>query len=313
MADLLHIGIRPTDWNDESVPGALAYFYEAGTTNEIAVWQDAAGTIPHASPIEADGYGAFPDIYAVEDADVDVQTVDGESLPGYPRRAVRASAPASSAAGVSFAPTEEIPETDVQEAIEKVEENRRGMGSAGLIVKKSDGSFVGRTLTGTANQITVTHGGGDDSNPTIAAVIASQAEAEAGTNTTKLMTPQRTKQAMRASGNAPMFACRAWVTFNGATGAILASGNVASVTRHGTGDYTITFTTAMPDANYAVVCTPVRNRTDRANWVYHAQVNDPAQILAGSVRISGGYVSGTADGSYNAASDFPAVSVAIFR
>jgi hypothetical protein len=50
----------------------------------------------------------------------------------------------------------------------------------------------------------------------------------------------------------PAFQCRAWVSFVGSTGAIRASGNVASVVRNGAGDYTITFTTPMPDANFAV-------------------------------------------------------------
>jgi hypothetical protein len=52
------------------------------------------------------------------------------------------------------------------------------------------------------------------------------------------------------------YGCRAWVNFNG-TGvvAIRASGNVTSITDNGTGDYTVNFTTAMPDANYAAVIT----------------------------------------------------------
>ena len=46
---------------------------------------------------------------------------------------------------------------------------------------------------------------------------------------------------------------RAWVNFNGTgTPAIRAAYNVASITDNGTGDYTINFTTALPDANYAV-------------------------------------------------------------
>lgn len=54
------------------------------------------------------------------------------------------------------------------------------------------------------------------------------------------------------SGTAPIYPCRAWVNFNGAgTVAIRASGNVSSITDNGTGDYTVNFTTAMPDANYA--------------------------------------------------------------
>jgi hypothetical protein len=46
--------------------------------------------------------------------------------------------------------------------------------------------------------------------------------------------------------------CRAWVNFNGTgTVAIRASFNVSSITDNGTGDYTVNFTTALPDANYS--------------------------------------------------------------
>jgi hypothetical protein len=55
------------------------------------------------------------------------------------------------------------------------------------------------------------------------------------------------------SGSAPIYGCRAWVNFVGATGVINASGNVSGVTRNSTGNYTVTFTTAMPDVNYSVV------------------------------------------------------------
>jgi fluoride ion exporter CrcB/FEX len=46
--------------------------------------------------------------------------------------------------------------------------------------------------------------------------------------------------------------CRAWVNFNGTTGAIRSDFNVTSVTRNTTGSYTINFTTAMPDVNYSI-------------------------------------------------------------
>ena len=55
-----------------------------------------------------------------------------------------------------------------------------------------------------------------------------------------------------ASGSAPSYSARAWVNFNGTgTPAIRASGNVSSITDGGVGNYTVNFTTAMPDANYA--------------------------------------------------------------
>ena len=45
----------------------------------------------------------------------------------------------------------------------------------------------------------------------------------------------------------------AWVNFNGTgTVAIRASYNVSSITDNGAGDYTVNFTTALSDANYAV-------------------------------------------------------------
>jgi len=53
---------------------------------------------------------------------------------------------------------------------------------------------------------------------------------------------------------ATAYGCRAWVNFNGTgTPAIRGSGNVSSITDNGTGDYTLNFTSAMPDANYSVV------------------------------------------------------------
>ncbi len=51
---------------------------------------------------------------------------------------------------------------------------------------------------------------------------------------------------------ATAYGCRAWVNFNGqGTVAIRSSGNVSSITDNGTGDYTVNFTSAMPDANYS--------------------------------------------------------------
>jgi len=56
------------------------------------------------------------------------------------------------------------------------------------------------------------------------------------------------------------YGCRAWVNFNGTgTVAIRGSGNVSSITDNGTGDYTVNFTTAMPDANFATVASVRRD------------------------------------------------------
>ena len=59
-------------------------------------------------------------------------------------------------------------------------------------------------------------------------------------------------QLSTATGSAPSYSARAWVTFLGNINpiSILASGNVSSITDVGVGQYIMNFTTAMPDANF---------------------------------------------------------------
>lgn len=94
------------------------------------------------------------------------------------------------------------------------------------------------------------------------AKIATTAIAQAGVNDTDIITAKKLRDALGASGNAPVFGCRAWVNFNGTgTVAIQASGNVSSITDNGVGDYTVNFITAMPDAKYAVGVTGISGST----------------------------------------------------
>jgi hypothetical protein len=69
------------------------------------------------------------------------------------------------------------------------------------------------------------------------------------------------------TGSAPLFGARAWVSFDatrnagGGTDAlntnryIISNGNVSTVLKNGDGNYTITFSTAMPDTNYCTLAT----------------------------------------------------------
>ena len=93
--------------------------------------------------------------------------------------------------------------TDITDVTASITELNYVDGVTSAIQTQLNDKFKQRTITGTTDQITVTNGDGVAGNPTIAAVIASQAEAEAGTNTTKLMTPLRTKQAITANSVAP--------------------------------------------------------------------------------------------------------------
>ncbi len=84
------------------------------------------------------------------------------------------------------------------------------------------------------------------------------------------------------TGTAPSYLCRAWVNFNGTgTVAIRASGNVSSITDNGTGDYTVNFTTAMPDANYATFV----NTVTLYNGSADCYSQSAGAYVAGSVRV----------------------------
>lgn len=73
-----------------------------------------------------------------------------------------------------------------------------------------------------------------------------------------------------ADGSAPSYSARAWVNFNG-TGAIGANqtirsnGNVSSVVKTGDGTYTVNFTIAMQNANYAFLVSQNGDRATLAN------------------------------------------------
>ena len=108
-----------------------------------------------------------------------------------------------------------------------------------------------------------------------------------------------------ATGSAPSYSARAWVNFNG-TGvvAIRASGNVSSITDNGTGDYTINFTTAMPDANYSAIGMCRRAAVDSDSTVAYRQGIAPT---ASALRVH------TRTASQLTPEDMDIVSVSVFR
>ena len=106
------------------------------------------------------------------------------------------------------------------------------------------------------------------------------------------------------SGSAPVYACRAWVNFNGTNGNIRASGNVSSVTRNGTGAYTVNFTTAMPDANYTVC--GLASNTDSGVNSQALQVSETVTPTTSSVKVTNNNATG-------GKADRVFMNVAIFR
>jgi hypothetical protein len=106
------------------------------------------------------------------------------------------------------------------------------------------------------------------------------------------------------------YGCRAWVNFNGTgTVAIRGSGNVSSITDNGQGDYTVNFTTAMPDVNYSLVAASSNGGQGTNDEYSGISMFGTNSYLAGSVRL--GCVRWRYD--VQVLLDAPIVSISIFR
>jgi len=101
---------------------------------------------------------------------------------------------------------------------------------------------------------------------------------------------------------ATAYGCRAWVNFNGTgTVAIRDSGNVSSITDNNTGDYTVNFTTAMPDGNYCFNVTSFNTADNGTRDVLRSSTTPTTSALRFTVNNSGGT---NADADYVCASIF---------
>ena len=91
---------------------------------------------------------------------------------------------------------------------------------------------------------------------------------------------------------ATAYGCRSWVNFDGSsTVSIRASGNVSSITDNGTGDYTVNFSTAMPDANFCALGTG----SQKANLTAVRNLQVQANLGTGSVRVLTDAITGMHD------------------
>lgn len=109
---------RELDANGLTVSGAKAYFYESGTTTPITAYSDSAATVAHPSPLVADAGGLFAAVYITgESAKVVITKADDTALRTIDPCPV-ISVGGVGASGISFSPTVDIPETNVQDAIE---------------------------------------------------------------------------------------------------------------------------------------------------------------------------------------------------
>lgn len=262
MSEILYPApLRALDANGVPVGAAQAFFYRTGTTTPLTVYSDEAGTVPHPSPLVADANGIFAPVFSTSAfaAKVDIQDpTSSASLPGYPVNISVASSTATGAAsGIAFSPTDNVPETNTQAAIVEVDTNARARDV--LQQEELDALGTASLEDFTDNDDLSISPGNVGTRGNVAAAIAAA-------------TPSKTVRAMCG--------------FNGTSAtpiSIEANGlNVTNVTKNGTGDYTINFTTALANVNYTVQAMSVDAGGDLNSSV---QFHGASARAVGSVRL----------------------------
>jgi len=160
------------------------------------------------------------------------------------------------------------------------------------------GTAITTDTSGTLNIVT-----GSGSGATAISVDASQATVFAAgvSGTTGSFSGNMSFNSGYGSA-AVAYGCRAWVNFNGTgTVAIRGSGNVTSITDNGTGEYTVNFTSAITDANYATVLGQERTRASSDAGFVGSYSQSTTSVRINTRNIAGALI------------DFEGVDVAVFR
>jgi hypothetical protein len=167
-----------------------------------------------------------------------------------------------------------------------------------LVKENSDGTFSNLA----ASDIPINH------RSRVTLISTTQALVE---KMPKIVTADVTDAAITAAklsgaqtGSAPVYGCRAWAIFDGTltgTNAPTSGGNVTSITRNSTGNYTVNISTALPSANYAVLITCKATDTNS----YMGDVVEGTTPTTSSVQIR-------TNSHTSTLTDLPRVFVAIF-
>lgn len=111
---------RALDANGYVAAGAKATVYAAGTTTLISVYSDADGSTVAANPIVADGNGFWPQRFVSLSAKIVVTDADDVALYTLDPAPVSQGTGAAGASAIPFDPSVDVPESNVQDAIDHV-------------------------------------------------------------------------------------------------------------------------------------------------------------------------------------------------
>jgi hypothetical protein len=259
------------DNNGSPLTGGKLYTYAAGTTTPQATYTTVSGATANSNPIVFNSAGRL---------DNEVWLTSGSTYKFLLK----------DASGVLIATYDNI------SGINDVNTSSFAPAAGSTSI-----TTLGTVSTGTwnATKIGVAYGG---LNLTSIAALSIPVANVANTYTT--VTPAAGQSVRINAGNTaweaytpPTDSCKAWVNFDGfSPGTIKASLNVSSITYNSTGDYTVSFTTALQDANYAMagICNSAGSSTTQA-MICIASNNFSPQVpilkTASQVRVLVGFAS----------------------
>ena len=261
-------------FSNNGVPlvGGFLYSYAAGTTTPLATYTSSSGATANSNPIVLNSAGRL---------DNEVWLTAGSTYKFLLK----------DASGVLIATYDNI------SGINDVNTSSFAPAAGSTSI-----TTLGTVSTGTwnATKIGVAYGG---LNLTSIAALSIPVANVANTYTT--VTPAAGQSVRINAGNTAWEAytppiatdsCKAWVNFNGASpGTIRASLNVSSITYNATGDYTINFTTALQDANYAPagICNSLSTGTTQQilNIAASSYSGSPTLKTASQIRVYVGFAS----------------------
>ena len=176
-------------------------------------------------------------------------------------------------------------------------------GGSGAFVVTSPSSNNSRTLTL------------PDATTTIVGTDATQTLTNKTLTSPTLTTPNiDSAQVPTVSGSAPIYMCRAWCNFDGTLSGTItprAGGNVTSITKNATGDYTINLTTAMPDINYSVSL--VGNGAYGVDRSCHPAIFTNIAAATESTPTTSSFKVGFCNAAGTTGQDLKYITVAVFR
>lgn len=231
--------MRALDDSAIPIPGALATFFETGTTTPVTVYTSSALTTPHPTPLPADVQGVFPPVFTDGSValKVNVTTDALAAVNGFPIDPVQLiSSTGSAASAVSFAPITGNDATNIQDAIQTVttwQNTADDLGATSPFASAAQGTKADNAVSNDdiINDATLSNTGVNKA-PSIPAV----------------------KTYIDTEVAAVPVPIKAWVNLDGdTTVTINASDNVSGVVRNAAGNYTVSFTTAMASASYGVL------------------------------------------------------------